>query len=382
MTETEIAIDPIRQGQAKEYARIRRRIMLLELVIGGIYSFSWLVLGLSVEVKQNLLLITDNEWGLVALFMFIFGGLYYLITLPISFFSGYVLPHRYQLSTQNIRGWVIDQLTGLGIGILFGGIRIEIIYALMRSSPDWWWLWVALTLLLFNVILANLAPIVLFPIFYKFVPLGDDHAELVDLLMNLASRAKTFVRGVYKFDMSSRTKAANAGLAGLGNTRRIILGDTLIDEFTPDEIETVLAHELGHHVHKDIPLSILVDSSITVIGLLIASIALNWGSQVLEFSGIADIAGLPLFILVMGAYGLISMPIGNLFSRRREYLADEFAIRITGKAGAYASALVRLANQNLAEIDPEPWVEFLLYSHPALGKRIAFAQEVSKNEIR
>jgi len=335
-----------------------------------------------VEVNQNLLLITDNEWGLVALFSVIFGGLYYLITLPISYISGYVLPHRYQLSTQNIRGWVIDQLKGLGIGILLGGILIEIIYALMRSSPDWWWLWVALTLLLFNVILANLAPIVLFPIFYKFVPLGDDHAELVDILMNLASRAKTYVRGVYKFDMSSRTKAANAGLAGLGNTRRIILGDTLIEEFTPDEIETVLAHELGHHVHKDIPLSILVDSSITVIGLLIASIALNWGSRVLEFSGIADIAGLPLFILVMGAYGLISMPIGNLFSRRREYLADEYAIRITGKAGAYASALVRLANQNLAEIDPEPWVEFLLYSHPALGKRIAFAQEVSKNEIR
>ena len=381
MNKTEITIDPIRQDQAKEYARIRRRIMLLELLIGGIYSLSWLIFGLSVEVKQSLLLITDNEWGLVVIFSIIFGGLYYLIALPISFFSGYVLPHRYQLSNQNIRGWVFDQLKGLGIGILLGGFLIEIIYALMRSSPDWWWLWVALTLLLFNVILANLAPIVLFPIFYKFVPLGDDHAELADLLMNLASRAKTYVRGVYKFDMSSRTKAANAGLAGLGNTRRIILGDTLIEEFTPDEIETVLAHELGHHVHKDIPLSILVDSSITIIGLLIANSALSWGAQLLKLSGIDDIAGLPLFILVMGAYGLISMPIGNMFSRRREHLADEYAIRITGKGGSYASALVRLANQNLAEIDPEPWVEFLLYSHPALGKRIAYAQEVTKNEI-
>jgi STE24 endopeptidase len=182
------------------------------------------------------------------------------------------------------------------------------------------------------------------------------------------------VQGVFKFDMSRRTKAANAALTGLGNTRRIILGDTLIDEFTTDEIETVLAHELGHHVHKDIPLSMLVESLLTLLGLYLASLGLNWGVGVFRFEGPADIAALPLFMLVIGAYGLVTMPLGNAFSRWRERRADEYALRETGMGIAYASALTRLANQNLADADPEPWVEFILYSHPALSKRIAMAE--------
>jgi STE24 endopeptidase len=278
------------------------------------------------------------------------------------------------MSTQNLRGWITDQLKGLGIGVILGGLILEIIYAVLRISPDLWWLWAAGILLLFSVLLANLAPILLMPIFYKFVPLGEEHNELVERLVRLAERANTHVQGVFKFDMSRRTKAANAALTGLGNTRRIILGDTLIEEFTTDEIETVLAHELGHHVHKDIPLGMLIESLITLIGLYLASLGLNWGVEVFGFAGPADIAALPLFILVIGAYSLVTMPLGNAFSRWRERRADEYALRETGNGIAYASALTRLANQNLADADPEPWVEFILYSHPALSKRIAMAE--------
>jgi STE24 endopeptidase len=178
--------------------------------------------------------------------------------------------------------------------------------------------------------------------------------------------------------MSRRTKAANAGLTGLGNTRRIILGDTLIEEFTMDEIETVLAHELGHHVNKDIPLGILIESLITLIGLYAASLVLSWGTQSLGFNGPSDVAAMPLFVLVMGVYGLITMPLGNAYSRWRERLADAYAIEVTKNGTAYASALTRLANQNLADANPEPWVEFLLYSHPSLGRRIAYAEMASE----
>lgn len=374
MSTADVALDPERQSQAKEYARIRRRLLLVELLIGGLYAVFWLVFGWSSILKDSLLSITSNDWILVAVFALVFGGCYILISLPISYYSGFVLPHRYGLSTQTLKSWISDQVKGLGISLLLGGLIIEIIYALMRYAPETWWIWVALVLLLFNVILANLAPIILFPIFYKFNPLDDEHEELVERLMNLAKRANTDVKGVFKFDMSRRTTAANAGLAGLGNTRRIILGDTLIDEFTTDEIETVLAHELGHHVHKDIPISILVESLITLIGLYLAYLALAWGTDTLGFNGSSDVAAMPLFILIMGAYGLITMPLGNAYSRWRERLADAYAIDITGKGAAYAAALKRLANQNLAEADPEPWVEFLLYSHPALSRRIAFAE--------
>jgi STE24 endopeptidase len=260
------------------------------------------------------------------------------------------------------------------VGGVLALIVIEIIYFVLRISPNLWWLWAGLILLFFNVILANLAPVLLLPLFYKFVPLEEEHDDLVARLMNLAERAGTHVRGVYKFDMSRRTKAANAAITGLGNTRRIILGDTLINEFTSDEIETVLAHELGHQVHRDIPIGILVESVITLGGLYLAALVLQWGVGVFGFESVADIAALPLFALVIGIYGLVTMPLGNAYSRQRERRADEYALQTTGKGAAYASALTRLANQNLAEADPEPWVETLLYSHPALNKRIAMAE--------
>ena len=371
---SEVTLDPEKQEKAKEYARIRRRLMLGDLALGGVYALLWLVTGWSTDLRNFLLTYTTNDWLLVAGFMLVFGGIYFLIDLPLGYYSGFVLPHRYDLSTQTLTGWIGDQVKGVLVGGILGLLVIEIIYYVLRVSPNLWWLWASLILLFFNVILANLAPVLLMPLFYKFVPLEEEHADLVARLLNLAERAGTRVRGVYKFDMSRRTKAANAAITGLGNTRRIILGDTLIEEFTGDEIETILAHELGHQVHRDIPIGILVESVITLVGLYLASLGLEWGVTTLGFAGVSDVAAMPLFVLVMGAYGLLVMPLGNAFSRWREIRADEYALKMTGKGEAYASALTRLANQNLAEADPEPWVESLLYSHPALGKRIAKAE--------
>ena len=371
---SEVTLDPEKQEKAKEYARIHRRLMLGDLALGGVYALLWLVTGWSTDLRNFLLTYTTNDWLLVAGFMLVFGGIYFLIDLPLGYYSGFVLPHRYDLSTQTLAGWIGDQVKGVLVGGVLGLLVIEIIYYVLRVSPNLWWLWASLILLFFNVVLANLAPVLLMPLFYKFVPLEEEHADLVARLLNLAERAGTRVRGVYKFDMSRRTKAANAAITGLGNTRRIILGDTLIEEFTGDEIETILAHELGHQVHRDIPIGILVESVITLVGLYLASLGLEWGVTTLGFAGVSDVAAMPLFVLVMGAYGLLVMPLGNAFSRWREIRADEYALKMTGKGEAYASALTRLANQNLAETDPEPWVESLLYYHPALGKRIAKAE--------
>lgn len=370
----EITLDPERQKQAKEYARLSRRLMVVDLALGAVYVLAWLFLGWSAVLKAALLRVTANDWLLVAGYGAVFGIVYALIDLPLSYYSGFVLPHRYGQSTETIQGWISDQLKGGLIGAILGGAILEIIYAVLRAAPETWWLWAAVILLLFSVILANLAPILLYPIFYKFAPLGEEYAELTQRLLRLAERAHTRVRGVYKFDMSRRTKAANAALTGLGNTRRIILGDTLLNEFTPDEIETVLAHELGHHVHKDIPAGMAVETVITLVGLFLASLGLKWGAAVFGFSGPSDIAALPILMLVIGIYSLATMPLTNGYSRWRERRADEYALESTRKPQAFASAMTRLANQNLSDADPEPWEEWLLYSHPALSKRIALAQ--------
>ncbi len=371
------SLDPERQKRAKVYARIQRRLTLVDLAMGALYVIAWLAFGWSAALKGYLLGWTANDWLLVAAYGVVFGAGIFLLGLPLSYYSGFVLPHRFDLSNETLKGWVIDQIKSILIGGLLGGFLLEVVYAILRASPDLWWLWVAGFMLLFNVLLANLGPVILFPIFYKFSPLGDEHADLVERLLRLAKQAGARVRGVYRFDMSRRTKAANAALAGLGNTRRILLGDTLLDEFTHDEIETVMAHELGHHVHKDIPTGILIESVLTLVGLYLASLGLRWGAAAFGFAGPADIAALPVFALVMGAYGLVTMPLGNAYSRWRERQADLYALQTTGKGEAYAAALVRLANQNLADADPEPWVEFLLYSHPALGKRIEMARSFS-----
>ena len=369
-----VELDPERQKRAKQYARINRRLMVIDLFISGMYMLAWLFLGWSVALKDWLLQYTTNDWVLVLFFVIIMGGILFMISLPLSYYQGFILPHRFDLSNQKLSGWITDQVKGILVGGVLGVLVIEIIYAVLREFPTTWWLWAAGILLIFNVILANLAPTLLMPLFNKFVPLGEEHADLAERLMRLAKQSGTYVRGVFKFDMSKRTKQANAGLTGLGNTRRIILGDTLLNEFTADEIETVMAHELGHQVNKDIPLGIVFGSVTTLVGFYLASVALNWGVEFFHFDGPADIAAFPLFVLVLGLYGLFSMPIENGFSRWRERKADEYALSLTHNGSAYASALKRLANQNLADADPEEWVEWLLYSHPALGKRIAMAE--------
>jgi STE24 endopeptidase len=257
-------------------------------------------------------------------------------------------------------------------------VVVEVIYWLLRVVPDLWWVVAGVVLLGLNVALSAVAPVILVPLFYKLTPLRDE--ELVARLMTLAGRARARVRGVFTINLSSKSRAANAMLMGLGRTRRIVLGDTLYEDFTADEIEVILAHELGHHIAHDIWWGVAFQSVVTVAGLYAAHLVLNRGAEVMGLVGPEDVAGLPLLALVMGAFLAVTIPLGNGFSRWREGLADEYALRLTGKPEAFVSVMVRLANQNLAEVNPERWVELLLHSHPAIGKRIQRTQRFSDRD--
>jgi len=365
-------LDPERQQQAREYARIRRRLFVLELVIGVAYILFWILSGLSIWWRDLIHQFTQATWLSVPLFALGFGLIYGVISVPLDYYSGYVLPHRYNQSTQSFKEWLVDQVKGLLITGVIGLIILEIIYALLGIAPRSWWLWAAVVMLVFTVLLSNLAPILIFPLFYKYKPLADE--ELVNRLTRLAEQAGTRVKGVYVFDMSSKTVAANAALMGLGNTRRIVLGDTLIDNFTAEEIEAVLAHELGHHVHKDLISGIVVQSLLISVGFWLADQVMQWGLVAFGYTGFTDPATFPLLMLALGLFGVVTMPLGNAWSRWREVKADEYALKTTGQPGAFISAMTRLANQNLAEAEPPAWVEFLLHSHPAISKRVAMAQ--------
>jgi len=378
-------LDPERQRMARDYGRISRRLWLANMLLSGIYAAAWLLLGWGTAVRTWLTgtwPALSNPWLLVLAFAAIFAGLLAAISLPLSYFGGYVLPHRFGQSTQTLRAWIVDQLKGLLVGAPLGLLLIELLYFALRAAGDLWWLWTAAGLLVFNVLISNLAPVLIMPLFNKYVPLGEGHEELEKRLLLLAERARTQVRGVYTFDMSRRTRAANAALTGIGSTRRIILGDTLINEFSADEIETVLAHELGHHVHRDILIYILGGSLMTMVGLYAASVIMTFTVGRFGFEGVSDPAALPALMLVMGAYGLLTMPLENAVSRWREAMADQYALEATGKNEAFASAFVRLANQNLGEVEPERWVVWLFHSHPPLGERIALARGWPRADAR
>jgi len=372
-------LDLSRQERAREYAGIRRRLWALRTVLSMLYIGLWVILNWGARIITFVASSPTGAtlpWWLVPLVVAFALGLPWLVlSLPLSFYAGYTLPHRYEMSTQTLEAWIMDRIkTGLLSAILGTPLLIGT-YALIRAYPETWWAWAALGFSLFTVVLAILAPVLIMPIFYKFRPLEEEYQDLVQRILMLAEKARTKVQGVFTFDMSRRTKAANAALTGLGKTRRILLADTLLNEFSSDEIETVLAHELGHLVHNDIPLQLLFQTGFNFLSFYIAHFILARVPAYLEISQASDPAGLPLLGLLFGLLGLITMPLSNAFSRWRENLADDYALDATQNGEAFKSAMTRLANQNLAEVDPEAWVVFFLYSHPPLRERIRKAEK-------
>jgi STE24 endopeptidase len=381
----QVELDLDRQQKAREYARIRRRLSFVSLGIGVVGVFILLFTNLASWLGDQL---QGLSWQPIAgwfplqilvYFLILLLG-YEIITAPIAFYSGFVLPHRYGLSTMSLKSWLGDLFKGLALELVLAVLAIEFVYALLAFQPQTWWLWVALALLFFSVVMANLAPVLILPIFYKFTPLPE--GDLTKRLLALAERAHTRVRGVFTMQMSNKTTAANAALMGLGNTRRIVVGDTMLDRYTPDEIEVVLAHELGHHVHHDIWKLIISQSILMLGGLYLVNVVLHWVVETQRiYSGLADAATLPLLLALMGAFGLIVMPVGNSLSRAIEHQADEYALQATRMVGPFKSAMTRLANQNLADVEPSPVVEFLFHDHPSINKRLRHADEFEKRIV-
>jgi STE24 endopeptidase len=366
------SIDTERQRKAKEYAGIKRRLYVVSLALGLVVLLFLLFSGTSTGLANWLESLLQWRWAVIALYFIIVGAGYSLLTSPLDYYSGFVLPHRYGLSVQSLGSWLSDQFKGTAIGGVLGLLAVEVVYWLLDTVPNWWWLIAATLMLLFTVILANLAPVLIMPLFNKFTPLADD--ELRDRLLALAQRAGTKVRGVFVMDMSRRSTAANAALMGWGNTRRIVLGDTLFGKYNPDEIEAILAHELGHHVHRDIWKGIAVQTVLTLGGLFLVDQGLRLGVSLFGFSSIADVAAFPVVGLVFLVFGLVIMPLGNAATRLQEGAADDYALEMTKKPRSFATMMAKLADQNLSDLSPERWVVIMFYSHPPAAERIAKAE--------
>jgi STE24 endopeptidase len=293
-----------------------------------------------------------------------------LLSSGLTWLRGYWLPRRYGLLHQTLRGWLGDRLKAALLGGVLALGAVELIYGLIDATALWW-LIAAGVFLVIQIALAVIFPIWLLPFFYRLTPLAD--AALGERLLGLAERAGVPAIGVWVADQSRKSRTANAALAGLGRTRRIILFDTLVSEFTPDEVQAVLAHELAHHVHRDTWRALGVQAVLTIVTLGAVDRLLDVGGTAWGLSSRADPAGLPWLALVVLLLGLLAAPLANGFSRRIERQADDFALSLTADARAFVAAMERLAALNLAERRPHPVKEILLHSHPSIDRRIARA---------
>jgi len=364
--------------EARRYNRTHRWLGIADFAVGTVFLVLLMITGWSGWLR-DLALRRGFQNYTVALFLYLFFLLLISKVLGVGLdYYGFRLERKFQLSTQRMRSWMWDEIKGFLVGLVMAGIVVELLYFMIRQSPQHWWLMIWALFMGLFILMAQLAPVVLFPIFYKFEPL--DNEDLRRRLVLLGERAGTRVRGVYRWKLSEKSKKANAALTGLGSTRRIILADTLLDNYAPEEIEAVLAHELGHHVHKHILKSILVQAGITLFGFWVANFVLHYAVDHHMFEELSDFANLPLLAITATVISLLLMPALNAYSRYNERQADLYAFESIVSVEPFISSMNKLAQQNLAERTPSKWIELLFHSHPAISRRVAAAEEWNRTQ--
>lgn len=352
-----------------------QKLKLLAGVIGTLATLVWLGVfavffgpALGDWLKDNL---ADHDWLQLWLVAVVLAVTLELVSFPLEFWSSYTLEHEYQLSNQTLGAWFWRRVKGWLVGGVLGWLLLTGLYAVIWSTGDYWWLWATAGWLLVTVVLGQLLPVVILPLFYKVTKLDD--APLLERLRGLTTGTGLRVEGVYRLHLSAETKKANAALAGLGRTRRVLLGDTLLESFTPEEIEVVFAHEVGHHVHRHMPKMIAVQVVLSLVGFWLVDLVLHWAASPPRHTGFSDPAALPLVLLVLAIFGLFHSPAHNALSRFFERQCDRYALDRTHNATAYRGAFTKLARLNKSDPDPHPLVVWLFYDHPAIRQRLKMA---------
>lgn len=369
-----------RLQNAIKYQRARNIHFFLDQGYTVLFLVLFLFLGLSALLRRQIEKITRKRFWVVAFYTILFLILAFIIGFPSSYY-GFSLEHKFDLSNQTFGEWFGEELLGLLVLAIIALIAVEGIYLALKKAPRTWWIYVSVVFIGFTVVLVNLAPILIMPLFNVYTPLPE--GELRDRLVDLSHKTNVEVEDIFTVDMSKQTKKANAMFTGLGNTKRIVLGDNLVDEFTTDEIEVVIAHEMGHNLMHHIWQGIAFSSVMAAIGFLIIHLIgpglIARFRRRLKIDNMADVASLPLILLIFTIFGIITMPIFPAFSRHMERQADRFALDMTHNNKAFVTTMEKLAYMNLSDPNPSPVIEFLLYDHPPISKRIKFAEEYKCN---
>lgn len=361
---------------ASDNKRYNRTKLILSLVSGTVTFVFFVVVvagGVSMRIESAVLSVTVQPYLALILFAAVIGAMNGIISLPFGFYSGFILEHRYGVSNQTLMQWLWEHFKGVLVSIPIVLPLLLLLYYFLRTYESMWWLPAGMLLFLFSVGLSRIVPVFILPLFYRLTPLQD--SPLKERIVAMTRKTNMIVEGIFSFNLSKTTKKANAAFTGIGKSKRILLGDTLIENFSDEEIESVFAHELGHYSHGHIRTGILFGTASIFLGLYLTSLAYTESLQWFGFASADQLAALPLLTVWLGIYSLITSPLGNILSRKHEFEADRYAVKATRNKEAFVSTMNKLAAMNLADRQPHPLVEFLFYSHPSIDKRIRSVEQ-------
>lgn len=359
------------QDKAKNYSNIKYCVS----IVGTIYAFILLFLFLGFRLSSGLSLwLTGHLPSFLVLpaYLILTALGYYLFELPLNFYQSYILEHSFSLSTQSLKDWLQDQLKAGVISSIIGFILIASFYFILRNFPNKWWLVISAFWIFFSVILAKVMPVIIIPIFFKYKRLSDD--SLRERIMRLAKKMKVKLIDCFEIDFSKKTLKGNAAFVGIGNTRRVILADTLRDKYTHDEIEVILAHEFAHYQLKHLLKLIVVNSFFTLAIFYFLFKTSGYTLSLFGFSSLSDIAALPIILIYFMFFGIITQPLEAFISRSFERSADSLALETTGSKDAFISMMNKLGEQNLVDRSPSPVIKFFFFDHPPVDERIKSAK--------
>ncbi|HUT11202.1 MAG TPA: M48 family metallopeptidase, partial [Thermoguttaceae bacterium] len=365
-------------AEARRYGRYELACTLADKGLDVAYlavAALWLALPIDLWLKDGPFLL-DHRWArLLTLFVIVTAG-HIGVSMPLSFYAGYLLEHRFGLSTLTVGRWLWRYVKRNLLALGFGMLIMPGLYALIWYTGPLWWLLAAGAFFVVSVLLGRLLPVLILPLFYKIEKL--DAPELAERIGRLAEGTGLSIQGVYRMDLSEETVKANAMLAGLGRTRRVLLGDTLLDGFAPEEIEVIFAHEIGHHVLRHIRKMIVAGVLYSTAGFMICDALLTghvpFAAAEAQYAQM-PVHTLPLVMLILTVFAMLLEPLQNAVSRRYERQSDRYALDRTGAKDAYVSAFRKLARLNKDDPDPHPLDVLLFHSHPPIAQRLTMADE-------
>lgn len=370
--------DPERRNLALSYTRTSRRYGFRLTIISFIVSACMLISRITVFFKEFLdQHITTDPIIQISIFFLVGFLLISIWELPLAFYLHSKLSRRYGLSKLTNRKWLLRYAKGEILGLVIGFLLIQGFYWILRSFPDIWWVWAIITLMVFSLIFSALIPVFLLPLFFKFTPLEETNPELATELVKMTNEVGLKNTKAYNWKLGETSTTGNAGLLGIGSTRRIIIADTMVNQYTTKEIKWILAHEIGHYKRHDLWKGFIIGGLTTFITFFLTHHLFPLASELFGYSQtIGDIANLPILGLCFWIFSFGFTAPSLWFSRKQERKTDEFAMTVVADKEVAKSLFIKMADQNLADIDPPWWEKLFFQSHPSIKERIEYTSKI------